>query len=681
MKRKYITKQEDIKDCGAACLSSIIKYYGGYVPMEILRDDTLTNTEGTTAYHLVLALKKYGFDATGYKLEDILKEKIVLPAIAHVVIDNNLNHFVVIYKIDKANKTILLMDPAYGYKILSIKDFEKIWTKVILVAELKAKIPKYQKPTKLISLFKKIFKQEKALILKLILTSFLLISLSIISSFYIKVVLNNLNKSFWQLIILFLVILVFKIFWGFIRSSLENKLNTNIDEKVILPFLKHLFSLPLQYIKNKTTGEIITRVRELNNIKNLFLKIFITISLDLILILTSIFLIYTINVKSFLILCFVLIFYLFINVIFSPKIKRNIEKLIEEDTSFNSHLVENVDCLETIKNNNKTDFILEKIYQGFRKYLQTNFDFNKVLNNQEFVKNILLELGMFLVTTIGLYYIEKGLLTITDLITINALAFYIIEPLQNIASLIPEFNYVRTSFNKINEFIIIKEENLIAGEEFKNGNIKIENVSYSYDHYNLVIKDFSLLIKEGDKIMLKGTSGSGKSTLCKLIYRLYDADKGIIFINNKDITKYNLRAIRENIVYLSQKEKLFTDTIKNNITFNEKVDNKYYWQILKLCRVENIIKEKPFGDKTMVTENGFNLSGGEIQRILLSRALLKKAQIIILDEALSEVETNLETLIIKDLLVFFKEKTIIYVTHRNKEKLFDRVIDLKQSII
>lgn len=681
MKRKYIARQEDIKDCGAACLSSIIKYYGGYVPMEMLRDDTFTNTEGTTAYHLILALKKYGFDATGYKLENILKEKIVLPVIAHVVIANNLNHFVVIYKIDKIKKTVLLMDPAYGYKTLSIKDFEAIWTKVILTIQVKTKLPKYQKPTKLITLFKKLFKQEKALVFKLIFTSLLLILLSVTSSFYMKVVLNNLTKSFTYLVLLFLGIMLLKTFWSFMRSSLENKLNKNIDEKVIIPFLRHLFYLPLQYVKNKTTGEIITRIRELNSIKNLFLKMFIAISLDFILVLTSIFLVYTINIKAFWILCLVLIIYLVINVIFSPKIKRNIEKLIETDTTFNSYLVENLDCLETIKNNNRVNDVLMKVNSKFLGYLNTNFNFNKVLNNEEFMKNILLELGVFLVTTLGLYYVSKGILSIPDLITINALVFYAIEPLKNIASLIPEFSYVKTSFNKINEFIIIKEEDLTVGEEFGNGNIKVVNMSYSYNHYNYVIKDFNLFIESGTKVVLKGLSGSGKSTLCKLLYRLYNPDDGYIFINNKDITKYSLQTIRENIVYLSQKEKLFTDTIKNNITFNEAVDENYYQKIIKICRVKDILKSKPFGDNTMITDNGFNLSGGEIQRILLARALLKNAQIIILDEALSEVETNLETLIIKDLLVFFKDKTIIYVTHRHKDKLFERVVSLEQRII
>ncbi|HOP65409.1 MAG TPA: cysteine peptidase family C39 domain-containing protein, partial [Bacilli bacterium] len=316
MKRKYITKQEDVKDCGAACISSILKYYNGYVPMETIRKDTFTNTEGTTAYHLVIALRKYNFDANGYKIDNILDENIVLPVIAHVVLKNNLTHFVVIYKIDKVKKTVLLMDPAYGYKTLSIEEFNLIWTKVLLVMIPKSKIPKYQKPATIINLFWELLIKEKKLVISIILISFLLMVFSIISSFYIKIILNNLDTNFKSITFLFLSITFLKIVFEFLRINCENKLNKNIDEKMVLPFLKHLFYLPLSYVKTKTTGEIITRVRELNNIKNLFSKIFITFSLDFILASLSMFFIYKLNVKLFLILCFILIIYFILSIIF-----------------------------------------------------------------------------------------------------------------------------------------------------------------------------------------------------------------------------------------------------------------------------------------------------------------------------------------------------------------------------
>ncbi len=679
MHKRYITRQEDIKDCGAACISSIIKYYDGYVPMEVLRKDTLTNTNGTTAFHLIKALQKYGFAVTGYKIDDILEEKIVLPAIAHVVLKNSLHHFVVIYQIDKVKNTILLMDPAYGYKTLSIKEFKIIWTNIILLMEPKYKMPKYQKSLSLLNLFFKLFIEDKKLLIKILLTSIFLIIVSIISSFYIKVILSN-QTYFYYLVIGFLIITVLKLIFNFLRNYYENILNKHIDEKVIIPFLKHLFFLPLEYAKSKTTGEIITRVRELNNIKNLFTKIFITILLDLSLAFITLFFVFKINIMFFFILCFIIIIYLIQNIAFSPKVKEKMESLIEEETNFNSTLVENIDGLETIKNNNQNDNYLNKTKSKFLKYLDVNFLFSKLLNKQELFKNLVLEIGIFLMTTIGIYMILLDKLTMVDLITFNALLIYVLEPFKNIASLIPEFNFVRTSFSKINEFTMVEEEDLMEkAEVFINGDIKIKNMSYSYNHYNYVINDLNLFIKKGDKVLLKGESGSGKSTVCKLIYRLYNPSKGNVFINNKDINEYSIYTIRNNITYLSQKEKIFNDTIKNNIIFNREVSDDYYQKIIKICRVDEIIKNKTFKDETMISDDGFNLSGGEIQRIILARALIKEAKIIILDEALSEIEPSQETLIIKDLLKFFKAKTIIYVTHRHKDNLFNKSITIKQS--
>lgn len=680
MLKKYITKQEDIKDCGASCISSIIKYFNGYIPMEVIREDTLTNKAGTTAFHIVKALNKYSFDVAGYKIENIEKEMIVLPAIAHLVLPNNLHHFVVIYKIDKMKKTILLMDPARGYKTLSIEEFNKLWTNILIIMKPRHKIPKYQKPNKLFKIFWKLFLEEKKTLLKILVISVLFMALSISSSFYIKLVLSNLNNYFYKIVIIFFIITIFKILLEYIRAKYQNMLNKNIDKKTIIPFLKHIFYLPLEYVKGKTTGEIITRIKELNNIKNLFSKIFVIAFLDLFLAISAMFFIFKINYKIFLILCLLLIIYFILSLLLGAKLKKNMDNLIEDETELNSSVVENIDGLETIKNNNQNDNYLNKTKDKFLKYLNTNLIFNNSINQQEAFKSIILELGIFLITTICLYYIYLGKLNTLDLITLNALLIYTLEALRSITNIIPEYYLLKSSFNKINEFIAIKEENLELGnKEFMNGDIKIKNMSYTYNHYNYILEDFNLIIKEGEKVIIKGPSGCGKSTLCKLIYRFYIPSKGNIKIGDQDISSYSIDVIRDNINYLSQKEKIFNDTIKNNIIFNQEIDVNYYNKILKICRVDELIKNKPFGDNTLINDDGFNLSGGEIQRIILARALFRKGHIIILDEALSEVEKYQEHLIIKDILAFFKNKTIIYVSHRDNEKLFDRLITLKQS--
>ena len=142
MKRKYIVKQNDIKDCGICCLESIIRYYNGNIPLEILRLDTRTNQNGTTAYNLLKTAKKYGLNGIGKKIDDIKDKEIILPAIAHIITEKGINHFVVIYKI--TDNYIYIMDPSKGYIKKEINTFLQEWTKVVLLFQPYKTIPLYK---------------------------------------------------------------------------------------------------------------------------------------------------------------------------------------------------------------------------------------------------------------------------------------------------------------------------------------------------------------------------------------------------------------------------------------------------------------------------------------------------------------------------------------------------------
>lgn len=159
MKKNIIVKQNDIKDCGICCLESIIKHYDGYVPLETLRLDTKTSTNGTTAYNLIKTARKYGFSAYGKKLDSLDIEKLLLPSIAHVQTDKGLNHFVVLYKVTK--KHIYIMDPSKGIVKKTKEEFQNNWTNIILVFKPYKKIPLYKIKNNIKILFIKILSKEK----------------------------------------------------------------------------------------------------------------------------------------------------------------------------------------------------------------------------------------------------------------------------------------------------------------------------------------------------------------------------------------------------------------------------------------------------------------------------------------------------------------------------------------
>jgi len=211
---------------------------------------------------------------------------------------------------------------------------------------------------------------------------------------------------------------------------------------------------------------------------------------------------------------------------------------------------------------------------------------------------------------------------------------------------------------------------------YEEGNIELNNVSFTYNENNYIIKNLNQTINIGEKILLSGSSGSGKSTICKLMYGLYPISKGAIKIGGISIYDINLDDLRSNITYVAQDDTLFSTSILDNITLGKTYSNEKITNVLKICALTNLIDNLPLHLKTPVLEGATNFSGGERQRLILARALIKKSSILILDEALSQVDYATEVSIIKNILQFYSKLTIIYVSHKDVSKYFDRIITL-----
>lgn len=674
-KIKAIT-QKDLKDCGVCSMQWIISYYNGYIPLEKLREDTFTESNGTTAYHIVNAFKKYGFDSNGFMEHDINSNKLYYPLIAHLILENGLEHFVVVEKVHK--NAIYLMDPGVGYTKMSIDKFNTLFTGHVILVYPRSKILNMSKNTSISDLFFKIINKEKFLISKIIITSLIWTILLIISSYYLKIGSNLINQDigiFKYVILCFCIITILKVLFLYVRDYYTNHLSNLVDVYIYPEFLRHLFSLPLKSIKSRTTGEIVTRIEELSSIKSLFSDIFVSIFLDSIMVLISILVLYIINSKLFTFLFIFVLTYIIFGIIISKIIYKKVLKNINYQTDFNSTIIEHINMFESIKNLNILNKVLDSIERVLSKLLLNNYKFNSFFNKTNLIKDFILEMCIFIINTYGFILIRNNELTLIDLFTFNVIISYFIDPIKNIINLLPKFNYIKATFSKLQEFTNIDEEKLIESKINLGGNIEFKNINYSYNDYDYVIKNCSFKIKNGEHVLINGQSGKGKSTICKLIYKENIANSGDILIDNKNIKDLSLSVIRDNILYISQNEALFTGSIKENIMCYRDINEDKFNEITSICHIEDIIKSKGMRYDSLI-EPTSNLSGGERQRIILARGLLKCANIIILDEALSEVDSILEDKIIKNIKKYFKDKTIIYISHKNQTKNFERVIDI-----
>lgn len=677
MNKNIIVRQQDLKDCGVCSLLSIIKYYDGFIPIEKLRVDTMTSLEGTTAYHLVKAARNYGFDSYGIKLEKIQElEQVILPAIAHITI-NGLNHFIVIYNITKSE--IIAMDPAKGKVKIKKSEFETMWTNHLIILHPKSKLPKITTTNYLRQMIFLILKKEKKNILKILfLTTFFTI-FTILSGFYFKIGTNILLESEEKnivitIIILFLFIYLIKIVLYYLRNYFKILLNKRMDGILYYQFLNHLFLLPNYFLKDRTNGEIMIRLKELENIKEVYSEILITILLDSILSFSVGIILYHLNKTLFFILCLFVLIYVIIGLITSRILYKKAIETNDTEVAFHSNVLENIDSCITLKNLNRIPSSLKKIEINLVKYLTNLYHLSKTVLKSSTINFFLEEMLTFSIISFGLIEIINKNFTIIDLITFESLITFFINPFKNAINVMPNYNYVKVGLNKMNDFYNVPEEKSEAGwQEFQNGSIVIEHLNFSYNHFSKLFEDFNIKIKENDFVLFKGKSGCGKSTLCQMICRLVEVEGSSIKIRNRNINDYSMDTIRKNITYVSQKETLMQDTIKNNILLDREISEEKWHQIISLCEIEEIVDKKPLRYETFLTKDSINISGGERQRIILARALLNDFQILILDEALSEVNNELEIKIIKKLKKYYENKTVIYVSHKEHDQYFKKV--------
>lgn len=680
MKKELIVKQSNIKDCGICCLESIIKYYGGYIPLEKLREETKTNKDGTSAYNLIKVAKKIGFNAIGKRVEDLDMEKLTLPAIAHIVTPQGLSHFVVIYKINK-NK-IFIMDPACGFKKENITEFQKQWTKVLLFFKPYQKIPFYNLKNSGLEIIKKISKSEKKLIIQILKWNFLITILALITSYFFEISLTNNEKhsstSYLVIVLIFLYLNIIKVYANYLKNTLSIYLSKNIDLKVIPDFISYVFHLPLHVITTRTSGEILTRVQELNEVKNLYEQIIIVFILDLSLVLSSSIFLYALNNYLFLILLVIAIILGLTGIFSSPIISRKIKDNMEYQTTFNSNLVENLDGIITIKNHNLINNSINEITDNYCNFVESTMKNSQYLNKIQGIKTFLVELSFFIINALGLYWINLGKIKLVTLITFTSLMNNFINPLEEMINMLPGYLKIKNTLTKINEFCY-NEPEPTKGLKYQYGDIKIENLSYSYDDCQEIFHGLNLTFRKNTHVELKGVSGSGKSTICKLLNRTIDDYQGTIKINNLSIKSFSLNSLRENIVYVSQEEKIFSKTIIENILNNHHLPVKELSKILTITEVNEILDKKSFALDSYLYDGGYNLSGGERQRIILARALVTKPHVLILDESLSEVEPEMEQSIVKKLRQYLQNSTIIYISHRNS-KCFENQIWLGEKV-
>ncbi len=684
MKKNLIVIQEYAKECGSACLLSIIRYFGGNVSMNYLVDITKTDNKGTNFYNLEVASKKVGLRAKSYKVSEI--EQLFLikePFITQIIVDG-FTHFVVVYK-TTTNK-VILMDPSNGKTVMSVKKFLEIWSGYVMLFEKEKELPTQKEKSYLKKIIVRVLKENKRIILKIWELSIIFTIMTCILAFYISLVINkDIGYDINNLVVIsmiFLNIAMVKVLSDYCRYELLLFLNQKLDLSIMINTFNKILLLPYNYYKTKTTGEVISRINDIISVRNIISKVIIAVCLDMLITIGSALVLMTISIRMFGILLIIIFGYFLVLGISSLFIRKFTNLNQENNAKLNSFLVENISGYETIKGLHIESIIQKKFSKMYSNFLETNLFYERVINLEKLAKEMLEVIMIVLVIFVGIREVNNGNLSLGSFLTFSVLMNYFLEPLKDILTLNKDYFYTKNALKRLENLLEVDSVKFLEHDLKMEGDITVRNLSFSYNYYHDILRDINFKIKKQEKILILGSSGSGKSTLLKILYNYYDIDRNKILIGNNDLMDYGKENIRRNMCYISQNEILYNDTIKNNILLDRDISYDDFLNICHLFYINEIVQDKILGYDTLLEESGSNISGGERQRIILARTLLKKSELILIDEGFSQIDVNLERKILKNIFEYYKDKMMIIVSHRKENMdLYDKVLMLKDGKI
>ena len=676
MKYPFV-KQEGTKDCAVATLSMIIKYYKGYIANDQLYDMLKTSKEGTSAFNIIKVAEYIGFKSKAIKTEKI--DELKLPCIAYVTIDSRINHFIVIYEINIKKNTILIADPATCLKKMSLDEFNKISNNIYILFYKIKSIP-YFKSNSVVIFIKDFLKNNKNPIVKISLLSLFINTLIIILSFSFNTFLSSISYDYrlkYLFLIIFVALALFKVVITYLRNLLTIYLNNKISYELTNELYKKIIHFPYIYYCNRITGEIISRITDLEQVKSFISKIIIILFSNIPLIIISLIAMFSLSTNLTIYTLLFLILYGVIVVIYRRVFKYKIKDYQlnrEKNTSF---LVESINAYECIKGLGIENEIIREFKSLNYEYLNKILSLSRTINSSLTFKDLINEISSVLIMFLGIIDIEKGVLSVGTLITFTFLLSNFTNPIKEILDSNYEFEESINTLKRVLE-LDYKSENKGVIKKLDKYDIKISNLTYSYD--DTILKNVTLKINEGERVMLVGESGSGKSTLLKVIKKYLKVKNDMVSIGGIDINNYNDDAFGQ-VSYISQNEMLFTDSLYQNANLYRELKPREVISSLSLTKADKIIKND-LGLNSLIEENGFNLSGGEKQRIILARSLLNKSKIILIDEGTNQLDVSLERVILKNIFEKHKNKTIIVISHRmNNLDLFNHLIRLEKGVV
>ncbi|MBL7965617.1 MAG: peptidase domain-containing ABC transporter [Prolixibacteraceae bacterium] len=675
---KTFTRQYSKFYCGLACLTSIVKYYGGEAHQEKLRDSSGTTLNGTSLLGLYQSAQKLGFEVKGYEADLENLKTIDIPIILHILKENSLEHFVVCY--GYSNSKFIIGDPAWGIVEYRDEELEAVWkSKALLWLRPGNEFKKVEnlKSAKLIW-FKELIKDDVPVLLVAAFMGVVLAALGLATAIYTQKLIDKILPSanyelLFKSLGVFVAVLFARAFVGYIRGILLIWQSRDMNVRVVSSFFGKLMYLPQNFFDGTSTGDMTGRLNDSQRIQRVVINLSSSILIDALIVVSSLIYIFLLSASTGAIGLLSLPMFGFLAWKYNQQIIEKQREVMQSHAISQSRYIDVIQGIKVIKTGNKESLVSKAVHSIYSFFQEKVYELG-ILGN---TINLWAQAGSILIISSIIAWssflvIDKQL-QLGEMMAIVSITGTLIASVINLAMANIQFQEAKTAFERMHEFSAAEPEYEMEVPDSKLQvsssaptimTFELKGLNFRFPGKSLLLKDITMHFERGKIATIFGEIGCGKSTLISILQRLYPFESGQIIVNDFDWATISIPQWRNKIGVVSQHVKLFNGTILDNICLEEKPNIQEVIAFCKETGIEIFINEFQQGYATITNENSANLSGGQQQLIAMARALYQKPQILLLDEATAAMDRRTEQFVLKLLQKLRKEMIIIFVTHR-----------------
>ena len=473
-----------------------------------------------------------------------------------------------------------------------------------------------------------------------------------------------------------------------VHITLRATLSQNILRVMRRDFYYSLIHKSFSYLDRLMSGQIISRMTsDMGSIDLFYSETVREIFRHGLQFLFTLYILITIDPQMAIICCIPLPLAFFSTYLYSNRIRGYLAKTKNQFGDLNSVLVEGITGHKLIVSHGQEGRITKKFDDSNSKYVETSLKTSRIQAGYRPSSSTTLALGFALVIFYGGIKVRSGSMTLGEFILFGTYLSQLMGPMRMFARLIMFYQDAIASARRVFEVIDVGEdvpeaENAVELPSVK-GHIAFENVSFSYEGAEEMLRNISLEIEPGEKVALMGFVGSGKTTLAELVPRFYDVSSGRVTVDGHDVRDVSLKSLRSQVGVVHQDIYVFSDTVRNNIAFGRPdAPMDEIIEVAKAAQIHEHITSLPGGYDSIIGERGLTLSGGQRQRLTIARTLLTDPAILILDDSTSNVDAETELLISRAIENLLEGRTALIITQRASTcKAADRVIVLDDGVV